>query len=180
MVLEKGQSEFLNPTTILNGLGLKSNMLAAEFGCGSGGFAIPLANILEDGFVFAIDIQTAPLSALKSKAISERVNNIRIVHSDLEKSRGSSLSDLYLDLVLIPNLLFQVADKRVIISEAIRILKKRGKLAIIDWSPSALQGPEGNRVSPEDIKTLCLDLGLDLEKEISAGKYHYCLVFIKK
>jgi len=138
---------FLNPTAILNELKLRSNMLAAEFGCGSGGFVLPLAKILEDGFVFAIDIQTEPLSALKSKAISERVNNIKIVRSDLEKPRGSTLNDLYLDLVLIPNLLFQVADKRVIISEAIRILKKRGKLAIIDWHPSASQGPEGNRIS---------------------------------
>ena len=171
---------FLNPTIILGELKLRPNMLAAEFGCGSGGFVIPLAKILEDGFVFAIDIQTAPLSALKSKAVSERVNNIRIVHSDLEKSRGSTLTDLYLDLVLIPNLLFQVTDKKVIISEAVRILKKSGKLAIIDWHPSASQGPEGNRISPEEIKSLCQEMGLDLEKEINAGKYHYCLVFAKK
>ena len=171
---------FLNPTAILNELKLKPNMLAAEFGCGSGGFVLPLAKILEDGFVFAIDIQAEPLSALKSKALSERVNNIKIARSDLEKPRGSTLSDLYCDLVLIPNLLFQVTDKRVIISEAIRILKKSGKLAIIDWSPSASQGPEGNRVSPEEIKTLCQEMGLNLEKEIEAGKYHYCLVFTKK
>jgi ubiquinone/menaquinone biosynthesis C-methylase UbiE len=171
---------FLNPTAILNELKLRPSMLAAEFGCGSGGFVLPLAKILEDGFVFAIDIQMAPLSALKSKALSERVNNIKIVCSDLEKPRGSSLNDLYLDLVLIPNLLFQVTDKKVIISEALRILKKNAKLAIIDWHPSASQGPEGNRISPEEIKTLCQQMGLSLEKEINAGKYHYCLVFIKK
>ena len=64
---------FLNPEEVLDQLDLKVNMVAAEFGCGSGGFAIPLAKKLDEGLVYAIDIQESPLSALKSMALVENI-----------------------------------------------------------------------------------------------------------
>jgi len=58
---------FVNPIQILDQIGLKSTMIAADFGSGSGGWAIPLAQKLEDGQVFAVDIQEEPLSALEGR-----------------------------------------------------------------------------------------------------------------
>ena len=173
-------TSFLNPDEILDQLSLKSDMIAAEFGCGSGGFAIPLAKRLEEGLVYAIDIQAEPLSALKSRQSLENITNIRIVRSNLEKERGSTLNEEFLDLVLIPNLLFQVDDKGAIIQEAGRILKKGAKLLIIDWLPQASQGPERGRISPDEVKKIAEKFGFELEKEFEAGKYHYVLVFEKK
>ncbi|PIP24588.1 MAG: hypothetical protein COX33_01180, partial [Candidatus Nealsonbacteria bacterium CG23_combo_of_CG06-09_8_20_14_all_36_125] len=48
--------EFLNPSEVLKQLNLKKNMVAADFGSGSGGWAFPLAKKLEEGKVYAIDI----------------------------------------------------------------------------------------------------------------------------
>ena len=175
----KMKQSFLNPEEILNELELNPNMVAAEFGCGSGGFTIPLAKRLDEGLVFAIDIQESPLSALKSRALLENIVNIKITRSDLEKPKGSTLSPDSLDLVFIPNVLFQVKDKSAIISEAERVLKNRGKLVVIDWLPKASQGPEKGRVSPGEVKDTAEDSGLKLEKEFEAGKYHYGLVFAK-
>ena len=129
--------------------------------------------------VYAIDILKAPLSALKGRILLEGITNIRIIRSDLEKPRGSTLADSSLDLVLIPNVLFQVENKRVIISEAKRVLKNGGKLLVIDWLPKASQGPAQNRVSPAEIKKIAEELGFKLEEEFEAGKYHYGLIFIK-
>ena len=42
---------FLNPEEVLDELDLRSDMVAAEFGCGSGGFAFPLARRLDEGLV---------------------------------------------------------------------------------------------------------------------------------
>lgn len=170
---------FLNPEEVLDQLDLKDNMVAAEFGCGSGGFAIPLAKRLEEGLVYAIDIQQAPLSALKGGALVENTTNIRIIHSDLEKPKGSTLSELSLDLVFIPNVLFQVENKIAIISEAERVLKNKGKLVVIDWLPKAAQGPEGGRISPEEVKKITEKIGFKLKKEFEAGKYHFGLIFEK-
>ena len=173
-------TSFLNPEEILDELGLRSDMVAAEFGCGSGGFAVPLAKRLEEGLVYAIDIQAEPLSALKSRQSLENITNIRVIRSNLEKAKGSTLNEEFLDLVLIPNLLFQVDDKGAIIQEAGRILKKGAKLLIIDWLPQASQGPERGRISPDEVKKIAEKFGFELEKEFEAGKYHYVLVFEKK
>lgn len=173
------EETFIDPEEILDQLDLRNDMIAVEFGCGSGGFLIPLAKRLEDGLVYGIDILQAPLSALKSRALVENIVNIRVIRSDLERPRGSTLADLSVDLVFIPNVLFQVEDKNAIISEAQRILKKNGKLIIIDWLPQAAQGPVENRVSPKEIKEIAQKLNFKLEDQFEAGKYHYALVFIK-
>ena len=170
---------FINPDDILDQIDLKANMVAAEFGCGSGGFTIPLAKRLDEGLVYGLDIQSAPLSALKSRANLENIVNIRIIRCDLEKQRGSTLTDYSLDLVFIPNVLFQVKDKKALISEANRILKSKGKLVVIDWLPGATQGPVEGRVSSFEVKKIAGKFGFKLEKEIKAGKYHYGLVFAK-
>jgi ubiquinone/menaquinone biosynthesis C-methylase UbiE len=57
--------EFLNPEKILEKLNLNKKIVAADFGCGSGGWTIPLAKKVK--WVFAIDIQEEPLSALRSR-----------------------------------------------------------------------------------------------------------------
>jgi len=170
---------FLDPEEILDGFELNPKTIAAEFGCGSGGFAAPLAKRLDEGLVYAIDIQESPLSALKSRALLENIINIKIIRSDLEKPKGSTLTPDSLDLVFIPNVLFQVKDKSAIISEAERILKNKGKLVVIDWLAAASQGPEKGRVSSGEVKKMAEDAGLKLEKEFEAGKYHYGLVFVK-
>ncbi len=171
--------DFLNPEEILDELEISPDMVAAEFGCGSGGFAIPLAKRLDQGLVYAIDIQQAPLSALKSRTLLENIVNIKITRSDLEKPKGSTLTPLSLDLILIPNVLFQADDKDAIISEASRVLKNNAKLVVIDWLPEATQGPVEGRVSSEEVKKIAEGEGFKLEKEFEAGKYHYGLIFEK-
>lgn len=170
---------FLNPEDVLDKLELKANMVAAEFGCGSGGFSIPLAKRLEEGLVYGLDIQVAPLSALKSRTLLENIVNIRIIRCDLEKPRGSTLADSSLDLVLIPNVLFEIKNKNAIISEAKRVLKNKGKLVIIDWASGASQGPAEGRVSAAEVEKIAKEVGFKMEKEFKAGKYHYGLVFEK-
>ena len=170
---------FLNPSKVLNELKLKGNFIAADFGSGSGGWAIPLAKRLKFGKVYAIDILQEPLSALKSKGEMERVYNIETIRSDVEQKKGSKLPDSSCDLVLLTNLLFEADDKKVIMEEAKRVLKKGGKILVVDWLPEAAKGPE-KRVSPEEVKKIAEDLGLKLEKEFQAGIFHYGFLFTKQ
>lgn len=170
---------FLDPEEILNQLEIKNNMLAAEFGCGSGGFTLPLAKRLSQGLVWAIDILEGPLSVLKSRCILEKINNIKIIKGDIEREKGSTIPDSSLDIVVIPNVLFQSENKNAIIKEADRVLKNRGILLVIDWLSGVSSGPEGERVSVVGLKEITQKLELKFEKEIDAGKYHFGLIFRK-
>ena len=170
---------FVNPQEVLNQLKLEGDIIAADFGSGSGGWTIPLAKRLKFGKVYAIDILAEPLFALKSKAEIEKVYNIETIRSNVEGKQGSKLPDAFCHLVLATNLLFEAEDKKQILAEAKRVLKKKGKILVVDWLPEAPQGPKEGRISAEEVKREAKDLNLKLEKEFPAGVYHYGLVFIK-
>lgn len=170
--------DFLNPEKVLKELKLKKDITAVDFGSGSGGWVILLAGILEDGKVYAIDILEEPLSALKSKAETERILNIKTIQSDVEKENGSTLSESSCDLILMTNLLFQVEDKEKVFEEAKRILKKRGKILVVDWLKNSPLGPKQGKISADEIKKIAQKLGFKLKKEFEAGNYHYGLIFV--
>lgn len=165
---------FLNPNKVLREVRLRRNMIAVDFGCGSGGWVIPLAKELEEGRVLAVDILQEPLSALKAKAKLEKVSNIEIVSADIEK--GTELFDNSADLVLMTNLLFQCEDKKRILEEGKRILKKGGKILVVDWELDSPLGPKEGRISSEEIKKISQSLGLKLKREFKASNYHYGLI----
>src|SRR3989344_4470940 len=167
-------SNFLNPEEILKQLNLRKDMVAADFGSGSGGWVLPLAKILEDGQVFAIDILDEPLSALRSKAKAEKITNIQTIKSDAEKT--SRLMSEFCDLVLMTNLLFQCENKRQILEEANRVLKSGGQLLIVDWQKDNPLTKEIERVDFGELKEIAKELNLKLEKEFEAGPYHYGLI----
>lgn len=167
---------FLNPEKIISTLPISGNMSVADFGCGSGGWSIPLAKKVKDGQVYAVDVTEEALSALKSKISSERVANIKVVRADLEKSSG--LRDEFIDFVVVSNLLFQTENKNSIIKEAHRIIKKGGMLLIAEWLPGTDNGPT-DRISPEETKQIVEDQGFKIKKEVDAGVYHYAHLYEK-
>lgn len=168
--------EFLNPQKILNKLKLRENMIGADFGCGSGGWAIPLAKKLTEGKVYAIDILEEPLSALRAKTSLEKIFNIETIKSDVE--RTSRLISESCDLVLMSNLLFEVEDKKKVLEEGKRILRRGGKILVVDWKENSPFGPE-KKVLPEEVKKIAEEINLKLENEFEAGLYHYGLIFVK-
>jgi ubiquinone/menaquinone biosynthesis C-methylase UbiE len=169
-------NEFLNPQVVLEKLDLKENFIAADFGCGSGGWAIPLAKILTKGKVFAIDVLEEPLSALKSKLRGEGINNIELKRANVE--RGVPILSNSCDLVLMTNLLFEVENIENVLKEGKRILKTGGKILVVDWKTEASFGPE-KKVNIENVKRLAEKIGLKIKEEFEAGDYHWGLILEK-
>jgi ubiquinone/menaquinone biosynthesis C-methylase UbiE len=168
---------FLNPSEILKQLKLKKDMTACDFGSGSGGWVIPLAKKLEDGKVYAIDILEEPLSSLKAKARLEKISNIETIRSDVEKT--SRMEEASCDLVLMTNLFFQVDDKKAVLEEGKKVLKKGGKILVVDWKLKSSLGPKEGGVSAGEIKKITEEAGFKLEREFPASLYHYGLIFEK-
>jgi ubiquinone/menaquinone biosynthesis C-methylase UbiE len=169
--------EFIGPKEVLEKLKPSEKMTAADFGCGSGGWTIPLAKLLAKGKVFAIDIQEEPLSALRAKANLEKVGNIEIIREDVEK--GTSLAPETADIVLITNLLCEAYDKHGLISEAKRVLKPGGKILIVDWVKDNPITPCIEKVDFDNIKFFAKSQNLEIEKEFQAGDYHNALILVK-
>lgn len=170
---------FLDPQEILNEIELRKDMIAIDFGCGSGGWVIPLAKRLKKGKVYALDVQEEALSSLESRARLERVFNIETILCDLENPETLKLANESTDLVLMTNLLFQLENKEKAFNRANKILKKGGQVLIIDWKEASPLGPKEGRIPIEAVKEMSEKAGFNLKKEFEAGDYHYGLILIK-
>lgn len=168
---------FLNPEQILKNIPLRSDMIACDFGCGSGGWTIPLAKKLKDGTVYAVDIIEDTLSILKSKASSQNILNIKTILGDVEKD--PKVKEDYFDLVLITNLLFQLEDKLKILDSAKKNINQNGMILVIDWKKDAPIGTSSGRVSLEEVKKMGEGIQLKVVKEFEAGNFHWGIIFKK-
>lgn len=180
--LKKHQS-LINIDFILKKSGVLENERVAELGCGSFGyFVYPLARLVgKNGHVFAVDILKSSLEDIKRKAIQENLRQIETVWSNLEIFKATKIENNTLDTVFLINVLSQSDKKAEIVREAVRLLKRNGKLVIIEWQSGQLPfGPaQDKRLKIDSIKSASLQLGLKLGEEFTAGLYHYGLIFIK-
>lgn len=170
--------EFVNPKQVLGQVGITQDMVAADFGCGSGGWVIPLAGMLKDGIIYAIDLQESALSAITSRAKLQGFSNIKRVSANVE-TEIKEIEKESCDLVLITDLLFQVDEKDQVFIEASRVLKTGGKLLVVEWNVDSPLGPQAGKVSAEEIKQIADRIGIKLKKEFKAGDYHFALIFNK-
>lgn len=170
---------FAHPKRNVAALGLQHGMRVADFGSGSGAYALAIADRLQgSGTVYAIDIQRDLLRRIHNEAARRGYKNVEVIWADLEAPRASKLADASIDLVLISNLLFQVPDKGPLLREARRIVKGGGHVVVIDWSDSFKgMGPTAEDVvRKEAALALAKKAGLELQHEFAAGAHHYGLV----
>ena len=105
--------------------------------------------------------------------------NVKVIRGDVESFGGSGLSDNSVDRVVIANTLFCCDYPDRVVREAVRILKKKGKIAVVDWSDSfGHLGPHPDcLVKKDSIEVWLSRENMILEKEIDTGDFHYGLVF---
>ena len=178
-----GTGGFMDPEKILREIEIEEGMIVADFGCGAGYFALPLAKMVgTKGKIYAIDVLASALESITSKMRTEGVRNIKTARADLEQEKGSKLEDSSIDLVMMANILFQSKNHSAILKEAKRVLKDGGKLVIIDWIPikSSSFGPDGHlRISQNEIQNKAVSLGFKFERGFEVDRYHYGLLFRK-
>ena len=170
---------FAHPARNVDALGIQSGFSVADFGSGSGAYVLAVAEQLKgSGHVYAVDVQKDLLRRISNEAKKRGFKNVEVIWADLDTPNSSKLAPRLLDLVLASNVLFQVSDKKALLSEARRVLKTTGRLAIIDWSDSfGNLGPTKEEVvTREKSIKLAEAAGFGLVKEFSAGAHHYGLI----
>ncbi len=173
---------FANPALIARAFLLRPGMTVADFGAGSGAYALEMSRlVLPGGRVYAVDVQKELLVTLKNAAAEKRYHNIEILWGDVEQAGGSKLADQSVDFVLVSNLLFQTTAGYSLAVEAKRILKNGGLVGVIDWREVAGSlGPRREQVVPSaQAQQIFTDAGFLFDHDFPAGDHHYGLLFKK-
>ena len=178
-----GGNALIDPQIVVQKAQISERMSVGDLGCGrTGHFVFPVAAAVgEYGMVYAVDILKDVLGNIERRAQQENIKQIKTVWSNLEIFKATKIESSSLDVALLINILFQSNKRTEIIREAVRLLKKGGKLLIIDWKKIATPfGPSiGERLNKENLLAVCQRLGLELLEEFEAGIYHFGMVFLK-
>ncbi|NWG08789.1 MAG: class I SAM-dependent methyltransferase [Nitrososphaerales archaeon] len=165
-----------DPEEILNSVGTKPDFIAADLGCGSGFFTVPLSQRVRR--VYAIDIQKEMLDFLKEKVERLKIKNVELL---LSKEDEIPLEDESLDLLISINTLHEFGNKKRMIEEINRVLKYNGDALIVDFKKedTGFGPPVAIRVSKDGAIDFFEKKGF-VTLQVRMLSYHYLLVFKKK
>jgi ubiquinone/menaquinone biosynthesis C-methylase UbiE len=182
-MIEIKKTALFDITAILNKIAVEERQRVAELGCGNFGFfTFPLARLVgRSGKVYAVDIIKSTLIEIKDRATKNNLPQIIPIWSNLEVFKATNIDASSLDRALLINVLHQSDKRAEIIREATRMLKRNGRLLIVEWnSADSPLGPKPDkRLKIESLKSAVTKLGLNIQEEFVAGPYHYGLVLIK-
>ncbi len=178
-----GGNTLIDANLIMAKAQVADKMRVADLGCGSSGhFVFPAAGLVgKKGIVYAVDILRTVLETVDKQARVENLANIKTIWSNLEIFGATKIEAGSLDVALLINTLYQSHKRAEILRESIRMLKKNGKLVVVEWKNIAAPfgPPSEERVKKELLDNAAKKLGLREESEFEAGQYHYGLIYVK-
>lgn len=114
---------------VLKDADIKPGSHVLDFGCGPGGYILPLAKIIgRSGKIYALDVNPQAIDSVRALVTREGLTNVEIIASD----GATGLPDACLDVVLLYDVLHHLAGRDDIIGELHRILKPEGFLSMSD------------------------------------------------
>lgn len=175
--------KFVDPRNVVSHFHLHEGDIVADVGAGSGHYLKPLADAVGgSGKVYACEIQKNLVEALGVLVREKHLSNVFPLWCDIEAPNGTKLKDGSLDVVLLSNILFQFTNKESALTEVFRVLRKGGKLLLIDWvDSSGGLGPRREDVVSEDTaRALLIRMGYVYDHSFPAGDHHYGLMCHKQ
>lgn len=174
ILTSRWRKKMLPPYEVLKKLGIKSNDIVADIGCGPGYFTIPASEYIDDSQVYALDISKDMLKHLNSINQSKKIITVNT------EPYNFKLPDKTVTFALLVSVIHEIDDLNRFIEEVSRILKNDGRFAIVEWQKKKLDlGPvPEHKFSPEEIIKICKPHFKHL-KTIDFNDYFYGCVFEK-
>ena len=130
MILMFKIRDFLRPRLdVLKEAGIKPGFSVLDFGCGPGGYIMPLVELVgSSGRIHALDIHPLAIRRVKKTAASKGIENIEVIESDC----STHLPDNAVDTVLLYDVFHDLARPDAVLRELHRVLKPGGTLSFSD------------------------------------------------
>jgi ubiquinone/menaquinone biosynthesis C-methylase UbiE len=116
---------------LLKALALKSGMVVADVGAGSGYFSFPMARqVAPKGKVLAVDIQKEMLDLIRSRMKARKVDNIEPIKGTINDPK---LPASTVDLILLVDVYHEFSHPYEMTDAMVKSLKVGGKLVFVEY-----------------------------------------------
>jgi SAM-dependent methyltransferase len=162
---------YLQPDLVISRLDLPKSAVVADLGAGPGIFALPLGRHLEQGLVYAVDIEPRQLDALCARIDTAGIENVIPV---LATAANPHLPPGRLDLVIIVDTYHHLENRIVYFRELRKTLRDGGRLVILEYKPGDLPvgPPAGHKIAPQVRESELKAAGYELAESFDTHTYH--------
>ena len=166
----------LEPLKVFNHIPIMPYHEVADIGAGVGRVAIPMAKFLHDGKVHAVDIDEEKISTLRDAVQEAKLSNVEA--EVIGEGSELSLQNESVEGVMLSMVLHHVDDPAFVLSEARRILKRNGWLAVVELHKrDDVEGhPLEERLDEADANVLISDQDFRSHGRHDLDGRHYLLV----
>ena len=120
---------FLPRMNILKEVGIMPGFHVLDFGCGPGGYIIPLSELVgKTGKVYALDINPDAIKMVRNLIFKRQISNAETIYSNCK----TGLLDNSIDVVLLYDAFHEFNEQNEILRELHRVMKYTGILSFRD------------------------------------------------
>jgi ubiquinone/menaquinone biosynthesis C-methylase UbiE len=170
------RDNYHQPDKVMDVVGVNPGMVIGEVGAGHGYFTFHLSRRVGDsGKIYANDISTRALAALRRKCDEEEIINIQTIVGEVE---DPLLPDDELDMVFIVNAFHDLAKPVKLLNNLIPSLKPGAPVVIIDRDPDKVPGFNRHVLTQQEVLEHIKNSDFDLDR-IETFLPHHNIYIIK-
>ena len=149
-LLSPERAETLDPLVIMSFCPINIHDTVADIGCGPGFFTLPLAKVLVNGKLYALDIDDEMLAACREKITQARMGNVEILKcGEFEfPLEPASVDGAFLAFVVQAS-----PDKPRFLREIRDLIRPRGWCTVLEWYRKETEygPPLERRIEPDEL-----------------------------
>lgn len=173
------RKKLLAPDETLRRLGYRGVEVMADIGCGTGLFTFAASDISKGrAEIYAVDLSKEMLEEVQRQIQEKGLSFVETIQSE---AYDFKLPSELVDFVLIGFVLHEVEDKKRFLREAVRICKREGKVALIEFKKvaSSFGPPLEERLTEKETCSLMESVGLSKLLTMDISDVCYAVVGTK-
>lgn len=176
--LERAERELEeNPRKAIGLLELKSGMVVADVGAGSGYYTYLLSRAVgPDGKVYATDIQPGMLRLLERKLASRKITNVETL---LATETDPKLPEACCDLILMVDVYHEFSQPQAMLRKLKSALKPAGRLVLLEFRKEDPDVPirEEHKMSVAEARLELEHEGYRFDRVLNGLPWQHILIF---
>ncbi len=167
-----------NTSLLLKNLAIKSGMVIADIGAGSGYHSALLSKMVGTGKVFAVDVEPEMIAYLNKRIKQEKLSGIVPV---LSSEQNVSLPDNTVDMMLLVDVYHEFSYPYEMALSMLAALKPGGKLVLVEFrsEDSTVPIKPIHKMSKAQAIKEFKAAGFAFDKNIENLPWQHCLIFTK-